>query len=107
MSTRTSKTEFTLNKKKTGLIVGAFSGSWHFLWSLLVGIGVAQPFLDWVYRLHFLSNPFQVADFNLFTAALLVLISFSVGYLMGWFFALLWNSLPRTQASIDTFSRAA
>jgi hypothetical protein len=107
MSSRTSKTEFGLNKNKTGLIVGAFSGSWHFLWSLLVGIGVAQPFLDWIYRLHFLSNPFHVAGFDKATAALLVFISFSVGYLMGWFFALLWNALPRRQASAGLLSRAS
>lgn len=107
MSSRTSRTTVDLNKNKTGFIVGAFSGSWHFLWSLLVGIGAAQPFLDWIYRLHFLSNPFHVAEFNVFTAALLVFISFSAGFLMGWFFALLWNALPRKQATVDAFSRAA
>jgi len=107
MSISTSKPKVGLNKTKTGLIVGVFSGSWHFLWSLLVGIGVAQPFLDWIYRLHFLSNPFHIADFNVFTAALLVFISFSVGYLMGWFFALLWNALPKGQASADLLGRAA
>jgi hypothetical protein len=107
MSSRTSKTEFGLNKNRTGLIVGAFSGSWHILWSFLVGIGIAQPFLNWIYGLHFLSNPFHVADFNVVTSALLVFISFNVGYLMGWFFALLWNALPRRQASADLTSRAA
>lgn len=107
MSSRTSNAKVGLNKTRTGLIVGAFSGSWHLLWSLLVGIGVAQSFLDWIYRLHFLSNPFHVADFNLFTAALLVLISFSVAFFMGWFFALLWNALPRGQTSAHAISRAA
>ena len=107
MSTRAAKTESGLNKSKTGLIVGAFSGSWHLVWSLLVGFGVAQSFLDWIYGLHFLSNPFHVADFKIVTAALLVFISFSVGYLMGWFFALLWNALPRTQAGADLMGRAA
>jgi hypothetical protein len=102
MSSRTSKTEVGLNKNRTGLIVGAFSGSWHFLWSLLVGIGFAQSFLDWIYRLHFLSNPFHVAEFNVLTAALLVIISFSAGYVMGWFFALIWNALPRRQASAES-----
>lgn len=63
--------------------------------------------LDWIYRLHFLSNPFHVAGFNIVTAALLVFVSFSVGYLMGWFFALLWNALPRRQASADVMSHAA
>jgi hypothetical protein len=107
MSSRTSRTEFGLKKNKTGLIVGALSGSWHLLWISLVGIGVAQQFLDWIYRLHFLTNPFHVAEFNVVTAALLVFISFSGGYLTGWFFALLWNALPRRQASINLMNRAA
>lgn len=107
MSSITSNTEFGLNKNKIGLIVGGLSGSWHLLWSLLVGIGVAQPFLDWIYRLHFLSNPFHVGQFNAATATQLLLISFSGGYITGWFFAVLWNALPRRQANDSWVNRAA
>jgi hypothetical protein len=96
-----------LSKNKTGLIVGAFSGSMHLLWSLVVGFGVAQSFLDWIYKLHFLSNPFHVGEFQLGTAALLVFISFSAGYVMGWFLALLWNALVRPEPSARALRRAA
>jgi hypothetical protein len=101
MSSRTSRTEFGLKKNRVGLIVGALSGSWHLLWISLVGLGVAQQFLDWIYRLHFLSNPFHVAELSVVTAALLLFISSSGGYLTGWFFALLWNALPRSQENIN------
>ena len=95
MSNVNSNPNLNLNRNRTGLIVGSFSGVWHVLWSLLVGIGLAQTLLDWIYRLHFLNNPFHVADFNIVTAALLVVITFALGYLVGWFFAFLWNTVHK------------
>src|SRR5262245_59762895 len=97
----------TLSPSRTGMIVGAFTGFWHLLWSVVVGIGVAASFLDWVYGIHFLSNPFHVAQFNIFTALLLVCISFAMGYVIGWFFALLWNALAKRKPSAELLSRAA
>jgi hypothetical protein len=80
-----------LNKNKAGLIFGSFLGLWHLTWSLLVASGVAQILLDWIYYLHFLNNPFHVADFNVLTAGLLIVVTFSVGYIFGWLLAFLWN----------------
>jgi hypothetical protein len=80
-----------LNKNKTGLILGAFLGFWHFAWSLLVATGVAQTILDFIYYLHFLNNPFQVSVFDIRTAALLIVITSAVGYVFGWLLAFLWN----------------
>jgi hypothetical protein len=82
-----------LDKNTVGLIVGAFAGLIHLLWVVLVAVGVAQAFLDWIYGLHFLSNPFRVAAFNLGTAVILVLVTFVLGYIFGWIFTAIWNTL--------------
>jgi hypothetical protein len=82
-----------LDKNKVGLIVGVFAGLVHTAWAFLVAIGVAQAFMDWIYGLHFLSNPFQVAAFNLSTAVILVLVTFILGYIFGWIFTAIWTTL--------------
>jgi len=97
MSTVTAYSNRKLSEIKTALVVGCLYGTWHLLWSLLVAAGVAQTLLDWICRLHFLNNPFRVAEFNLMNAALLVAITFLVGFVIGWFFALLWNLLHKPE----------
>jgi hypothetical protein len=36
------------NPNKVGLVIGALIGGWHFVWSLLVLIGWAQPIIDFI-----------------------------------------------------------
>jgi hypothetical protein len=67
----------------------------HTVWAVLVAIGVAQALLDFVYSIHFLSNPFVIGDFNLTTAVILVVVTGIVGYVSGWVFAFLWSYLHK------------
>lgn len=80
-----------LNNNTIGFITGSFIGLWHLLWVLLIAIGLAQPLMDWIFELHLLSNPFHVLGFDLGRAISLVVVTFTVGYIMGWIFSLLWN----------------
>ncbi len=82
-----------MNKGRAGMILGAFLGSFHLLWSVVVALGFAQPMLDFVYKIHFLNNPFTVQAFNLGNAAMLVVVTTLIGFVFGWFLALLWNML--------------
>ncbi len=82
-----------LDKNKAGLILGSFFALWHLTWCLVVAVGVGQLLLDWVYYLHFLSNPFRVAAFNGGTAIALVLVTSIAGFILGWVFAFLWNGI--------------
>ncbi len=80
-----------LNAQKVAIATGIFLGLFHALWSLAVSFGFAQSILDFVYNIHFLSNPFIVNQFSLTTAAILVVFTALVGYVMGYVFALIWN----------------
>lgn len=82
-----------LDQSKTALILGVFVGLMHAVWSVLIALGLAQMWMDWIFSLHFLNNPFNVLSFNLITAITLTVVTFIVGYIMGWVFAYIWNQL--------------
>lgn len=84
-----------LSESTVGLIVGAFLGLVHLAWAVLVAAGYAQGLLDWIFDLHFLENPYMVTEFAADKAALLVVVTFGVGYVGGWVFAWLWNTLGK------------
>ena len=63
-----------LNAASVGLGVGAFAGLVHLVWALLVAAGYAQGWLDWIFNLHFLDNPFMVDVFDLGRATTLVVV---------------------------------
>ena len=84
-----------LNPRKTGLTVGAFIGGWHVIWSLLVALGWAQPLINFVLWAHMISLPYVVKAFDLSAAATLVVMTWFVGYVVGYIFAKIWNRLHR------------
>ena len=85
-----------LSKTKTGLVLGLFMAIVHAAWAVLVALGVAQGLIDWVTEMHMLDNPYIVLDFSLGTAIGLIVLTFVVGYILGWVFAALWNSLRKS-----------
>ena len=84
-----------LNNHKVGLALGSLLGTWHVLWSAFVSVGFAKPLMDFIYGLHFLSNPVMMQEFSIGTAVLLVLVTSLVGYAFGWMFSYFWNRLHR------------
>lgn len=84
-----------LDANRVGLVFGLFIAGLHLLWSILVAIGWGQMLLNFVFWLHMLSNPNQVAPFDFTATVLLLIISFVVGYVVGWVFSSLWNKLRK------------
>lgn len=80
-----------MSEHTAGMVVGSLFGIMHAVWTLLVASGFAQTYLNWIFGLHFLSNPFIVAPFDFGTAALLVIVTSLIGYVVGWVLAVLWN----------------
>jgi hypothetical protein len=82
-----------LNRSSVALSLGAFVGVMHLLWSAVVALGFAQTWLDFIYRVHFVNNPFTVTAFSIENAVVLVAVTTIVGYIVGWIFAEVWNRL--------------
>lgn len=80
-----------LDPKKTGFALGSLFALMHLMWSLLVAAGLAQEYMDWIFSIHFLDNPYTVASFDIVTALMLVVVTGIVGFVVGWVFATIWN----------------
>jgi len=93
-----------ISKNKLGIVFGSLLGLWHVMWVVLVMTGLAQWLMDWVFRLHFIQPPYTVAAFRLTYAIGLIVITSSLGYVMGWAGGALWNWVhetdPKYQRSI-------
>jgi hypothetical protein len=85
----------SLTPHRVGLVLGGIVAAFHLLWSVLVALGLAQFTIDWIFRLHFIQPPYTVGPFSLTLAVGLVVITFIVGYVVGWLFAFLWNGVHR------------
>lgn len=80
---------------KTGLVLGALLGGWHFCWALLVAAGWAQAVVDFVLWMHFIKPIYVIAPFAVGTAAVLVVVTACAGFVVGFLFAFLWNHFHR------------
>jgi hypothetical protein len=83
------------NPNKVGLVIGALIGGWHFVWSLLVGIGWAQPIIDFIFWAHMIKPVYIIKPFDPVAAATLVVITGVIGYVFGFLGAAFWNRLHR------------
>ena len=84
---------------RIGLVFAVFVFAWHVLWSVFVAFGWASQILDFIYGIHFLSNPFSLSPFSFWRASLLVIVTSTLGYCMGYFFGVLinWITGPRSR----------
>lgn len=80
---------------ETGLALGAMMALVHAVWAVLVWLGWAQPFLDWIFTIHSLANPYFVLPFDLARSLMLVTTTFVIGYFFGWVFANIWNRVVK------------
>ena len=77
-----------INPVRSGLVLGAVIGLWHLSWSLLVALGWAQPFVDFVFWMHFIKPVYVIQAFAPIVTALF-------GFVVGSVFGLLWNWFHR------------
>ncbi len=89
-----------LDPKKTGLAVGTLVGGWHLLWALLVAVGWAQGFINFILWAHMVSLPVAINTFDPSVAAVLVIVTGAFGYAAGFIFALMCNYLCRNTTPV-------
>ena len=85
---------------RMGVVWGCFLATLHLAWSLLVLTGLAQPLVNFIFWLHMLSVPVQVQPFELGIAALLVGVTWCVGFGFGFVFSIFWKAGLRSHRSI-------
>ena len=83
------------NPNKIGLVIGALFGGSHLFWSLLVVVGWAQPFIDFIFWAHMIRSIYVVKAFEPFAALTLIVSTSMMGYLFGCVGAVLWNRMHR------------
>ncbi len=84
-----------LNQQKAALTLGLFLSGLHAIWSILIAIGLAQPLVDFVMWAHMIHTTTSVGPFDATAAVSLIVLTFVVGYVIGWGFSSLWNKLHR------------
>jgi hypothetical protein len=84
-----------MNRNKVGLTLGAMAGLCHLVWALLVATGQGQPLMDWMFKMHFLNNPYTVGAFDAVNALLLVVMALVMGYIVGFVFTSVWDMVHK------------
>lgn len=78
---------------RAGMAFALFLGLFHACWALLVALGMAQPLMDFVFRVHFIGPIYRIEPFEIGRALLLVGFVSILGMLLGWLAALVWNGV--------------
>lgn len=84
-----------VNSHKVGIVFGGLFAIWHAIWAVMVFMGIAKPFMDWILGLHFLNFQYSVDPFAFSGALMLVIVTGIIGYIIGFIFGWLWNLAHR------------
>lgn len=79
-----------LNKNHVGLALGIFTALCHLVWTLAVAAGI-QKFIDWILLLHSIKLDLTLTNVVILNAAILIVLAFAGGYIVGWVFAAIYN----------------
>jgi|GEM_PF-3968332 hypothetical protein len=90
---RVSKRYFLMDGLRVGLTVGILSALWHVAWLVLVATNTAQMVTDAALRLHSIEPVYLVHPFRLEFALSLIALSTVGGFVLGYLYSMIWNSL--------------
>jgi hypothetical protein len=80
-----------LDEKQAALGFGCFAALMHAFWAVLIYVGSAQNFLNWIFSLHMVNTAVTVTGMNMMTAVMLIVVTFVFGAVFGGLFAKIWN----------------
>ena len=84
-----------ISPNKIGLVVGALIGGWHLVWAALVAAGWAQSLINFAFWAHMIRPAYVIGPFDPVAAGTLLVITFCMGYVFGFFGGSFWNRLHR------------
>jgi hypothetical protein len=79
------------------VVLAGVAACWHIVWSLLVLLGWAQAFINFVFGLHFITPPYQVGEFAPWRALVLIIVTAALGYALGGLIGVIWNRVHASQ----------
>lgn len=79
------------NAHKVGLVFGTLLGGFHLAWALLIFLGVAQMMVDFVFWAHMIHMPITVGPFDITATVALVVMTYVIGYALGYIGARVWK----------------
>ena len=82
-----------INPIDTALLLGMLFGILHLSWLILVYLKYAQIFLDFIYWAHFIKPIFEVESFDAGRSMILLALTVSVGFVLGYIFSRIFNAL--------------
>lgn len=88
----------TVSARRLGLVFAVFLGGWHLAWSILVLLHWAQPVIDFIFWLHFITPPYQVGTFVAWRALALIVVTALLGFVFGSIIAAIWNWMRQGSA---------
>jgi hypothetical protein len=86
-----------LNPFKVGVVLAVVTGGFHLCWSMLVALGWAQAFIDFVFWAHFIKPIYMIEPFEFARAIVLLLLTAAIGFVLGLVFGWVWNALHGKQ----------
>ena len=72
----------------------------HLVWIVLVFTNLAKPAIDYLFWMYFIKPFFEIEPFNIYTSINLLLIVACIGFVVGYFFASVFNFLSAN--GVDT-----
>ena len=81
-----------INQNKAGLSLGILMGVMHFLWVIIIEIGLGNSLMNLWKRIHFVEIA-SMTQFNLGIALLGIFYAFILGYIIAWLFSWVYNKL--------------
>lgn len=84
-----------ISPAKTAITFAVLFGGLHLVWSILVALGWAQAIIDFIFWAHMINLPVVISAFDLTATVTLVVITSIIGYIFGYFMAIIWNYLHR------------
>ena len=85
----------TIQPIKAGITVAIILGGLHFVWSILVLLGWAQPLVEFSMWAHMVQMPVTIGPFDLVAAVTVICIASCIGFAVGVVFSKVWNKVHK------------